>query len=76
MTPIDQTTPIITTTKEIKTTLNDLKNKNNKIEVTIRASKTNKPNSDFTLNIVTDLMKGRPENLKFEKWLSYDMAKS
>ena len=44
-----------------RTLRNAVKNKNKRIEVTNSANKTKSLNSDFTLFIVTDLMKGNPE---------------
>ena len=63
--PKDHVTAMTTTTMEIRTTLNDLKKKKSKDEVTIMASKTNNNSSDFTLFIVTERINGKPEKCKF-----------
>ena len=49
---MDQITPTITTTKEIITTLKDLKNRNKRAEVTNRANSTNNVSSDLTIVIM------------------------
>ena len=65
MIPMDQITPTITTTKEIITTLKDLKNRNKRAEVTNRANRTNNVSSDLTIVIMYDLINGSPENFQF-----------
>ena len=65
MIPMDQITPTITTTKEIITTLKDLKNRNKRAEVTNRANSTNNVSSDLTIVIMYDLINGSPENFQF-----------
>tara|TARA_B110000027_G_C15928706_1_gene215911 strand:- start:32 stop:229 length:198 start_codon:yes stop_codon:yes gene_type:complete len=62
---MDQITPTITTTKEIITTLKDLKNRNKRAEVTNRANRTNNVSSDLTIVIMYDLINGSPENFQF-----------
>jgi len=62
---MDQITPTITTTKEIITTLKDLKNRNKRAEVTNRANSTNNVSSDLTIVIMYDLINGSPENFQF-----------
>ena len=62
---MDHITPTITTTKEIITTLKDLKNRNKRAEVTNRANRTNNVSSDLTIVIMYDLINGSPENFQF-----------